>query len=173
MIKILAAVAVPSAFPNPIPSGPDGISYVINNLFTFALWVIGVAAVVMVIYAGFMYITSTGRPDKVKTAFQSLLYTAVGFVVVLLARSIVDVILPIAQQPSAPAIVTSGITFFLWVVGAASIIMVVVSGLFYITSSGDPARTKAAKDIILYSVIGLVIALLAGTLVTFIQTQFR
>lgn len=54
------------------------------------------------------------------------------------------------------------------VIGAVSILMIVVGGLRYTMSGGDGSQTKAAKDTILYSLVGLVIAVLANTIVNFV-----
>ncbi len=170
--SFLANVPTP-AVPSGLPQGPGSLQAAINNLFNFALWAIGVVAVVMIIYAGFMYIVSAGRPDRTKLALQSIIYTSVGFGVVILARSIVEVIAPIAAQPDIQSVVGTGITFFMWVVGVAATIMVIISGLFYVTSAGDPSRAKTAKDTLLYAVVGLGIALLAGGLITFLQSALK
>lgn len=170
---LFADVPMPTP-PANLPVGPGtgtaGVQAVVNNLFNFALWGIGVAAVVMIIYSGFMYIISSGRPDRTKMALQSIIYTAVGFGIVVLARSIVEAILPVVKdQPNIQGVVASGITFFTWVVGVAATIMVIISGLLYVTSAGDPSRAKTAKDTLLYAVIGLGIAILAGGAITFIS----
>lgn len=166
----LAATPTPPPALPAIQTGNAGIASVLTSLFNFALWGIGIAAVVMTIYAGFMYIISAGRPDRVKLAFQSIVYIAVGFGIVILARSIVEAIAPIANQSNIQGVVSSGITFFLWVVGVAATIMVIISGMFYITSAGDPGRTKAAKDTLMYAVIGLGIALIGGGIITYLQS---
>ena len=57
------------------------------------------------------------------------------------------------------------------VVGALSlvaVIFIVVGGVNYMTSQGDPGKTKKAKDTILYAVIGLIIAVLAFAIVNFV-----
>ena len=46
----------------------------------------------------------------------------------------------------------------LWVAGIIAVIVVIIAGINYSLSSGDPAKTASAKNAILYSVIGLVIA---------------
>lgn len=56
--------------------------------------------------------------------------------------------------------------------GALAIIFIVVGGIFYVMSSGDPGRVRRAKDIITNSVIGLVITALAYTVVSFIAGNF-
>ncbi|MCE7936393.1 hypothetical protein DYH10_01175 [Candidatus Saccharibacteria bacterium CPR2] len=54
--------------------------------------------------------------------------------------------------------VTTAIAF---VVGGISIIMIIVGGIRYVMSAGDPNGAKGAKDTIMYSLIGLVIAIAA------------
>lgn len=55
--------------------------------------------------------------------------------------------------------------------GAISIIMIMVGGFRYIVSGGDSTATKAAKDTILYAVIGLAIAIFAQTIITFVLSN--
>jgi len=54
------------------------------------------------------------------------------------------------------------------VVGAAAVIMIIVGGFKYITSSGDSTSVESAKNTILFAVIGLVIALVAQSIVIFV-----
>jgi type IV secretory pathway VirB2 component (pilin) len=61
----------------------------------------------------------------------------------------------------------------LTVAGAIAVIIIIVGGLTYITSSGDSGRIKQAKDIILYAVIGLVVAIMAYAIVHFVATNFQ
>ena len=60
------------------------------------------------------------------------------------------------------------------VVGALAIVCVVViiiGGVNYMTSSGDAGKVKKAKDTILYGVIGLVVCVLAFAIVNFVITD--
>jgi len=60
-----------------------------------------------------------------------------------------------------------GINVFSWVVGVAAVIMIIIGGLKYITSSGDSNNITSAKNTILYAIIGLVIVALAQFIVKF------
>ncbi len=53
-----------------------------------------------------------------------------------------------------------------------AVIMVIVGGVSYITSQGDPNKTKQALNTIINSLIGLVISVAAATIVTFIAGRF-
>lgn len=56
----------------------------------------------------------------------------------------------------------------IWIVGVAAVIMIIVGGVKYITSGGDANKLTSAKNTILYSVVGLVVALFAYAIVTWI-----
>lgn len=64
------------------------------------------------------------------------------------------------------------INIILWVVGVAAVIVIVVAGLKYVTSSGNPSAISSAKTTILYAVIGLVIAITAYAIVNFVFKSF-
>lgn len=69
-------------------------------------------------------------------------------------------------------ILSTVINIFSLIVGVTAVIMIIVAGLRYVTSGGDAANTKAARDTILYAVIGLVIVALAQVIVRFVLTRF-
>ncbi|MBQ3296832.1 hypothetical protein IJH01_01735 [Candidatus Saccharibacteria bacterium] len=54
------------------------------------------------------------------------------------------------------------------IAGIIAVIFIIVGGFQYMTSSGDPSKTKKAKDTILYSVIGLIVCALAFAIVNFV-----
>jgi hypothetical protein len=57
------------------------------------------------------------------------------------------------------------------IVGVAAVIMIIIGGFRYITSSGDSASVNSAKNTILYAIIGLVIVALAQVIVRFVLNQ--
>jgi hypothetical protein len=60
------------------------------------------------------------------------------------------------------------INLFSIIVGAVSVVMIIYGGFKYMTSGGSDDGTKAAKNTILYALVGLVIVLLAQTIVKFV-----
>ncbi|MBW3538577.1 hypothetical protein KY386_03760 [Candidatus Parcubacteria bacterium] len=64
-----------------------------------------------------------------------------------------------------------GVGTFIFIIGAASVVMIVIGGFRYVVSGGDPAGTKGAKDTILYAVVGLIMAIFAYAAVQFILTN--
>ena len=66
------------------------------------------------------------------------------------------------------SVVKAGINVVIGLIAVISVIMIIVGGIQYTTSRGDAAKIKKARDTIIYSVIGLVIALLAFAIVNFV-----
>ena len=66
------------------------------------------------------------------------------------------------------AVVNLIINVVLGLVGLVAVVMLILGGIQYTTSSGDAAKVKKAKDTILYGIIGLVVALLAFAIVNFV-----
>ena len=60
------------------------------------------------------------------------------------------------------------INILLFLVGAISVVMLIVGGIRYVISAGDQNAVTAAKNTILYAVIGLVISFLAYGIVNFL-----
>lgn len=69
-------------------------------------------------------------------------------------------------------VVISAIQIILEVVGAIILLMFVISGLFYITSAGDPNRTGHAKKTLVGAIIGLIIVILSFVMVTTVKSFF-
>ncbi len=55
--------------------------------------------------------------------------------------------------------------FFLGFLGLLAVLMVIYGGFLYITAAGEETKTENGKKIIIYSVVGIVIILIAFALV--------
>ncbi len=60
----------------------------------------------------------------------------------------------------------------LFIIGAVSVIMLIIGGIRYTVSQGDQGAVTSAKNTILYAIIGLVVAILAYAAVNFVITSF-
>jgi hypothetical protein len=56
----------------------------------------------------------------------------------------------------------------LFIVGALSVIMLIIGGLRYAISGGNSSSVTAAKNTILYAIVGLVIAFLAYAIINWV-----
>jgi hypothetical protein len=76
------------------------------------------------------------------------------------------------DKREATGIVKQLIDVFLYAIGILSVIMIVFSGLKYVNSRGDAESVKSAKNTLLYAVVGLIVAMLAFTIVNFVVGRF-
>lgn len=70
------------------------------------------------------------------------------------------------------AIVGNLVRIALGVAGYLAVIFVIIGGIMFITSQGEPERLKTARGILTNAVLGLVIAVLASAIVGFIAGRF-
>jgi hypothetical protein len=61
----------------------------------------------------------------------------------------------------------------LFIVGAVSVIMLIIGGIRYVVSAGDQQAVTNAKNTILYAIVGIVIAFLAFAAVRFVIDQLE
>ncbi len=66
------------------------------------------------------------------------------------------------------SIFTTVVNVMLFIIGAICVIMLIWGGIRYTTSAGNAASVTAAKNTIMYAIIGLVIAFLAFALVNWV-----
>ncbi|MCB9820286.1 hypothetical protein H6796_03245 [Candidatus Nomurabacteria bacterium] len=59
----------------------------------------------------------------------------------------------------------------LFIIGTLAVIMLIIGGIRYTTSNGNPEQIKAAKNTLMYAVIGLIVALLAFAIVNFVVSS--
>ena len=77
-----------------------------------------------------------------------------------------------ATKDTASSYAMTIINTILYILGIAAVIMIVIGGFRYVVSNGDSASITAAKNTIFYAVIGLVVAILAFTIVNFVVSKF-
>lgn len=75
------------------PDAEKRVSNIIRTIITLLGALVGIAAVIMIIFGGFRYVTSGGDPNKVASAKNTLLYALIGVIVAALAAVIVQFVL--------------------------------------------------------------------------------
>lgn len=113
--------------------------------------------------------------------------TAVAAVFALVATALFVPVVPVSAQSSIEnginsargdgvpgelfgdgSIFTTIVNVMLFIIGAICVIMLIWGGIRYTTSAGNSASVTAAKNTIMYAIIGLVIAFLAFAVVNWV-----
>ncbi|HUS25861.1 MAG TPA: pilin [Nevskiaceae bacterium] len=82
-------------------SGTSGITKLITFIVNIFSAIVGIVAVIMIIYGGFKYITSGGDSGNVSAAKNTIIFAVVGLIIVALAQFIVRFVLDKAVETTA------------------------------------------------------------------------
>jgi hypothetical protein len=74
-------------------------------------------------------------------------------------------------EGSLNRLITKIVNIFSLIVGVVAVIMIIIGGFRYITSGGDSNNVGAAKNTILYAIVGLIIVALAQVIVKFVLAK--
>jgi len=69
-------------------------------------------------------------------------------------------------------LLTNGLNLTYFLAGTVAVIVIIIGGIMYATSAGDAGRVAKAKNLLTYSVVGLVIVLVAFTITAFVTGRF-
>lgn len=75
-------------------------------------------------------------------------------------------------DPTGSGIVSSIIIWAYVLIGIVAVIVLIIAGVQYITSEGEPEKTKRAQATITYTIIGLIIATAAAAIISFVTGAF-
>ena len=141
------------------------------------LVVAGIIAVVMVMIGGFKYVLSQGEPEKIANAKMTIINALLGAVIAIIASQVVAYIggvfgsggpSGLIQAPADASNLQKALNIFFVIIGAISVFMIVFAGFNFVTSGGDSEKVKKARRTIYYAVIGLIVAIFASVIVSFV-----
>ena len=153
----------------------DNEGLTITNLFNLAFGILGGIALIMIVLQGIRYALSDGDPGKTTQARNGIIYAVVGIVVALTGASITNFVLEAALPAATDQTALVGMNSVLSrvagilsiVVGAISVIMIIVNGYKFALSNGDSSKAASARNGIIYALVGAVIAAVAGPILLF------
>ncbi|MFA6042906.1 MAG: pilin [Patescibacteria group bacterium] len=74
------------------PLGVDDAKEFVVRVLRYSLGLLGVVALIMILYGGFLMLTSAGSADQIKKAKGTIIWAAVGIAVILLSWTILQYI---------------------------------------------------------------------------------
>jgi len=90
VLRLMAINVSLPCVPDPVTGiSPCDDGNLIGSILMWAYITIGVVAVIIFIYAGIVYMTSEGEPEKVKEAERIINYTIIGLIVATAAAAMV------------------------------------------------------------------------------------
>jgi cytochrome bd-type quinol oxidase subunit 2 len=163
-------------------SGAKDIFLISLTFVEMLLVLAGVIAVVMVMIGGFNYMISQGESDKIAKAKNTIINALVGAVIAIIASQVVIYIgsafgagnpddYGLIHVPANSTNLQIGLNIFFAIMGAVSVFMIVLAGFNFIVSAGNSEKIAKARRTIFYSLIGLVVAVFASAIVSFVLKE--
>jgi uncharacterized membrane protein YidH (DUF202 family) len=170
--ELAHAAIISSSNPDTGPSALRDIVNVIVKVIEFGLAFAAAISVVSIVINAYGYITSGGNPERIEKAKSGLLWSILGFILivssfgivqllqqVLKSRQTVNSFRPPDASTSAQNTVSQVIEMLLIFAAAIAMIYLILGGYRYITAQGDRDTSEKAKKTVLYAVIGLVVTM--------------
>lgn len=153
------------------------------NIVEIAIRVVALIAVGYILYGGFTYLTSNGSSDKAAKGLSLIMSASIGLVISIASIAIVNTLFGIIPsgatasdgiyQLGVSEVIGGVMNVVYWIAGALAVIMIIVSGIKFITSGSNPSGLQKARSSLINSVIGLVVIILAFTLTQIILGFFK
>ena len=169
------------------PADVDGglqtfIFIIALNVIEMVLVAGGYIAAGYIIWGGFQYMLVAANPERVTMARKTIQNAVIGLIISFSSIAIINIVtsritggtgndfgmIEIEAGNLIPAIL--GAVY--WVAGVAAVVTLIAGGIGYMISDGNPQKITKSKDIILYSVVGLVVILVAFTITNFVIGRF-
>lgn len=161
----------------------DTVEGVLTSIMNGIKGIVVTLAILMIVIGGIMYIFSLGNPDNMKRAKNVIIAALVGLAIVIAAPAFLREISVLLGWNNAPAIeggtdltltqiARNILNFLLSIIGILALIMMIVSGIMYLTSAGNETRMKQARGIFTASLIGIAVAMASLVLVTAVARFF-
>ncbi|OGZ33479.1 MAG: hypothetical protein A3I88_00110 [Candidatus Portnoybacteria bacterium RIFCSPLOWO2_12_FULL_39_9] len=145
-----------------------------------ANWVAGIVAtfaILVVMIGGIQYMTSGGDEKKIGQARKTVTYAVVGLTIALLSWSLMrelQIILGVQERvepvtdlptPYIETVIVNAINWLAGIVAIVSVLIIVISGVLWVTAGGDEERIKSSRKWLIGGIGGLIIALAAWAIV--------
>lgn len=149
---------------------------IVSNIVDDLLAVVGIIAFGFLIYGGYLYITCEGEPSKATKAKSTITGAVIGLIISILSTAIIGFLMDIfnagdAKNQDASGVLNSVLAAAYAIAGMVGVAFIIYGGVTLSTSAGDASKVKKGKNAILYSVIGLVVILLAAAITSFVVSN--
>jgi hypothetical protein len=159
---------------------PGDIWLVAVAIVEMLLRLAGFVAVIAIIASGVRYMLSGGNPEKAASARRGIVNSFIGLAIALVAAGFVAYLgntiggpnnSALPQTPADDNTLTTILTIVFTIIGGIAFLLMVIAGLRYVLAQGDPQKVTTAKNQILYTAIGLILAISAAAIVNFVIGQ--
>ena len=167
--------------------GNSGIILILLAILDDLFRAVGLLAVAFTIFAGAKFVLSQGSPDEAAKARTTGINALVGLGISMIAIAVTSFVgnqvgnqgggsvgnhislgnLPNPTNAAGGDLIHVALTISFGILGAIAFLIIVIAGLQYVLAQGDAQATAKAKNTIIYALVGLVLAIVAQSIVSF------
>ncbi|MFA4891581.1 MAG: hypothetical protein WC604_04540 [Candidatus Gracilibacteria bacterium] len=174
--------------PNPAvsPSGQEIAKIAIESAIKYGKILAAVIAVLFIIIMGAKYVTSGGDEEAVKKSSKGLLMSILALAIISLSGEVAEIVgfygklQPFMTDPKGGILdpeymiervglfdkrVEVIMVFIKYFIGSLAVLMLVINGVKLVVGGGEEESVKKARNGVIYSLLGLIILLVANTFV--------
>ena len=159
------------------------VTNILSDLSAIAVYI----ALGYVIYGGYKYMFAAGDVGKIAIGKKTLVQAFTGLTIVMLSSVIFSAI-RIALSANGASFASANIKlpdvqvqdmvvglfdWFIGISGVVAAIFLVYGGFSYMTSAGDAGKLTKAKNVMIYSLIGLAIVGLSAVITGFVRSNIE
>lgn len=147
---------------------------VLNISFDLS-YAIGILGMAMIIYGGYLYMTSSGDPTKAAKGQKTLIRAIIGMIIALSASVVINTVTSFStfgeEGANVGSILNESFGWAFTVAGIVAVGFIIKAGIEFLTSSGDPGKAAKATKGIIFALVGLVVVIAAKLITSFVLTK--
>lgn len=145
-------------------------SELILGITRFIQALLGVVAVFMIVLSGFRMVADPSSEDQVSKATRHIVWSSVGLVIVGISELVVRIFFGASgeeiDRETGVALIGRIAEFIASFLGTTSVLAFIYSGYLYIASFGNDEGIGTAKKVMIYAIVGILIAAAAFAIVS-------
>lgn len=155
--------------------GADSTVNPVEAAVNIMLQLAAALSVIYIIIAAIRLTTSGGDPGAIATGRKTIIFAIVGLIISVMGMTLTAIVQSRASEVAGSGnpweVVRVVVDMLRFAVGAASVIMLVVGGIRFATSGGDPQAARAARNTVLYAFVGIIVAFAAALMVSLVLNR--
>lgn len=155
---------------------------IILNIVQIILVAIAYIAGFFILYAGFLFMTGGSNPSQVEKARKTITNAVIGLFISLAAVAITNFIFGIVgsapsvtgevPQLTGEQLLKNALDMVYFIAGLVAVLVIIFSGISYVTSAGDTGKATKARNMLTYAVVGLIVVFIAFIITSFVIERF-
>ena len=149
----------------------------VSLAWSYGSQVIIALAAFFIVLGAFFYVASAGREERISQGKQMIVGSFVAIVIVIFSGVLIRLLHKPAEGSAGylgdvPAVINNATRLLVGAIGAFTVLMLIYAGFLYMTAQGDTDKINTAQNAFRYAIYGLVIGVLAYTLVGAVVNYF-